>query len=248
MEFFYSDSVSKCPLCEGSGYRGAAICSCLIRHRANVWLKSGGFSSAILSFVAHADYRIPMLDSGDNALNFYLRNPELVLERGLSLYLFSREAGRGKTTLAYYIMWYLATYFLHTDNYRPGLKFAFQNANSVIDSELSFVADDNPAWTSTFYVLDDLGNEERASKYKKEAVVPILQKVLHHRQDSNLPTIITSNYHPKNLGELYANRLDSLLELDLGGEVKGNIFRQIEVGGGEDLRTSPVNSVWPSDI
>jgi hypothetical protein len=248
MDFFYSDSVSNCPVCEGSGYRGSEICNCLLKHRAEIWLASGKFSRSVLDFVSCKEYTLPIIDSGGEVLKFYIQNPELVLDEGLSLNLFSRDAGRGKTTLAYYICWNLALHFLRTENYRTGLSFAFQNVNSLISSELSYTSDEFPAWKASVYVLDDLGNEERASKQKKEAVAPILQKVFHYRQDNSLPTIITTNYTPSDLGSLYYNRLDSLLELDVGGEIRGNIFRQIEVGGGEDLRMAPIRSAWPEEL
>jgi len=91
-------------------------------------------------------------------------------------------------------------------------------------------------------VLDDLGNEKRANKQRREAIAPALQELLQFRRNERLPTIFTSNYSPEALSALYEGRIDSLLEIGVDGVVHGNMFRQIEVGGGEDLRT--LNSEW----
>ena len=98
----------------------------------------------------------------------------------------------------------------------------------------------------TIYTLDDLGNEDSAAKWKKQIVISALQKIMHYRRDHLLPTIITSNYTPSDLSILYGGSLDSLLEIKPDGTIGGSLFRQIELGGGEDLRLTDENSQWPS--
>ena len=246
MDYLSSQYVKACTLCDHTGFVGARACSCLLRTRAEAWMISGGFSERILQFVQQHGYSVPELVSGSSVLDFVAVSADVVLDKGLSLYVYSMEAGRGKTTLAYHIMFQWALYFLDTVNYRPGLTFAFENVNDLLERSLSFKA--KSSWDATFYVLDDLGNEDRSTAMRRDAIVPLLQRVLHYRQDHMLPTLITSNYRPEDLCGLYHNRLDSLLELNVDGTIGGNVFRQIEVGGGENLRTLDTTSSWPEGV
>ena len=205
-----------------------------------MFMTYGGFAQNIIDYVSKPEYSLPVFESGDNHLTEYLADPERVIDRGLSLYIFSREAGRGKTVLAHHIVKQLCTHFARTENYRPKMSFAFQTANAFLDNTLSY--QDDELWQSTVYVLDDLGNEKRANKQRREAIAPALQELLQFRRNERLPTIFTSNYSPEALSALYEGRIDSLLEIGVDGVVHGNMFRQIEVGGGEDLRT--LNSEW----
>ncbi len=246
MDYLREDRVVACQRCRGAGYLDGQVCACLLLTRVYLWLSAGGFSETVLNYVTDEVYEPPELESGEGFFRYYSANPQDILDNGLSLYIFSREAGRGKTTLAYYLMVQLARYFMRTENYRPGLTFAFENVNDLMQREQSFK--EEGIWNATFYVLDDLGNEDRSTKMKREMVTPLLQRVLHYRQDNSLPTIVTANYMPDDLGGLYANRLDSLLEINVDGTIGGNLFRQIEVGGGEDLRTLDNRSNWPEDL
>ena len=85
-------------------------------------------------------------------------------------------------------------------------------------------------------------NEKKATKQRREAIAPALQEMLQYRRNEGLPTIFTSNYNPGALSGLYEGRIDSLMEIGADGVIHGDRFRQIEVGGGEDLRT--LNSAW----
>lgn len=236
----YLDAVSSCPLCEGMGYVGSEICQCLLNHRIRVFMSYGGFSPNIVNFVSKQTYQMPYLESGEKYIAKYLGIPEGILDKGLSLYIFSKDAGRGKTVLAHYIVMNICKHFAYTENYRPRLTFAFQSAEAFLNNALSFK--DDEIWKSSFYVLDDLGNENRATKQRREAIAPALQRTFQYRRNENLPTIITSNYTPEALGGLYEGRVDSLLEIGVDGIIHGNLFRQVEVGGGEDLRT--LTSSW----
>jgi len=264
----YNIACAACPACNGSGYIGADLCECLLAHRIHVFMTYGGFAANIIDFVSDAAYLPPVFESGDEYLAQYIADPEQVIDRGRSLYIYSQDAGRGKTVLAHYIVKCLCTHFAKTENYRPSMSFAFQSANAFLNNAVSYA--DDELWRSTVYVLDDVGNEKRATKQYKEAVAPALQELLQYRRNEQLPTIFTSNYAPEALGSLYEGRIDSLLEigvdgvihgealgslyegridslLEIGvdGVIHGDRFRQIEVGGGEDLRT--MGSAWDSD-
>jgi hypothetical protein len=236
----YHTVTANCTVCDGSGYLNGALCECLLQHRITVFMTSGGFSRQIIDFVSDPDYNLPYIDYGESSLTKYLSDPEKVLDRGLGLYICSRDAGRGKTVLSHYIVSNLCRYFMNTANYRSGMKFAFQSSDDFLTNSLSY--SDDKLWMSDVYVLDDLGNENRATKQRRDAVVPALQKILQYRRNQCLPTIFTSNYTPESVGALYSGRLDSLMEIGVDGIIEGNLFRQIEVGGGEDLRT--LKSAW----
>jgi DNA replication protein DnaC len=190
-----------------------------------------GFKKDMLDLVASSSYPGPVYESGVEFVNYYLANVQEVEDRGLSLYIFSRERGRGKTTLAHSIMYRIARLFSPTNKYRRGgdFSFDFERANELVLGPKG----ESPGYSSTFYVLDDLGNENKTGYLKGDGISE-LQEVLHTRRGK--PTIITSNYNPQELSNLYAGLLDSLLEISSDGVVHGSLFRQIELGGPEDLR------------
>jgi hypothetical protein len=236
----YTLACASCPICNGSGYIGADLCECLLKHRIRIFMSYGGFSQSVINFVSNPEYRVPEIDAGEDILTQYLSDPERVINKGLSLYIFSHDAGRGKTVLSYYIVKQLCAYFALTQNYRPKMSFVFQTCDAMLDNALAFT--DDELWQASVFVLDDIGNENRATKVRREAIAPSLQKILQYRRHEGLPTIFTSNYTPGTLSSLYEGRIDSLLEIGPDGVIHGNLFRQIEVGGGEDLRT--LGSEW----
>ena len=150
--------------------------------------------------------------------------------------MYSKERGRGKTTLAHYLAYKIAEATRPLDKYQRDLDFGFDHIEDFCKTE---------NWKSRVYVLDDLGNENRSASWKKEEFSSNLQKCLHYRRDRKLVTLITSNYAPSNLSSLYEGVIDSLLEVNPMGIIGGIVFRQVEVVGGEDLRTVQEFSRWP---
>jgi hypothetical protein len=235
--------IGSCSLCNDEGFlkdsHGIECipCSCLLKFRAYNRLSTGGFSIPILDFISGPDYNIPELDSGEEYLNYFFDNPFTVEEQGLGLYIYSKEKGRGKTTLAHKLMYELVKVFFDKNAYLSNRDYAFQNVKAFISS--CDPKNNMPAeWQRTWYVLDDLGNEDRSSKWQKDAILANLQQMLHYRRDNNLPLIITSNYLPADLSVLYGGVLDSLLEIRPDGSLGGLLYRAVEVGGAEDLRLS----------
>jgi DNA replication protein DnaC len=96
----------------------------------------------------------------------------------------------------------------------------------------------NELWKSRFYVLDDLGKEDFSSPWLKEAAISKLHRMLQFRRNKGLATIITSNYSPEVLSNRYEGNLDSLLGVCSDGEINGDIFKSVKVGGYGDLRLS----------
>ena len=82
-----------------------------------------------------------------------------------------------------------------------------------------------------------MGNENKSASWKRESAISTYQRIFHFREDNRLPTVITSNYTPERINDLYERNLGSLLEITPEGVIKGNKFRSIELMGGEDLRT-----------
>ena len=232
-----NEIVGTCLKCGRTGYIGTDLCECLLKLRAYNKLVDKGFKKYLLDFVSES-YQEPCYESGQGFVSYYLANILEVENKGLSLYLFSRERGRGKTTLTHYLAYRIASMFSSTDTYRreTSLSFGFETASALMRGE-------SDKRFATYYVLDDLGTEDRGG-YKRDQWLSVLQETLHHRRDNKLPTIITSNYSPKDLSVLYLGVLDSLLEISAGGTFQGSLFRQIELGGPTDLRISE-DSEWP---
>ena len=231
--------IGACLKCGRTGYVGQEICECMLKFRAYNRLVNHGFKQSLLDIVSDPTYAGPLYENGKFFVDYFLANLDEVESKGLSLYIFSRERGRGKTTLAHALCYQLALSFAHTAKYRreSSLSFGFERSNELLRS---FNTD--PLYHSTYYVLDDLGNEDR-SGWRKELGTSVLQEVLPYRRENKLSTIITSNYAPNDLSNFYSGMLDSLLEIGPDGTMGGLMYRQVELGGGTDLRME--GSVWP---
>jgi len=233
-----TELLSECDRCGHTGVIGTELCECSYRFRALNRMVYTGFNLKTSKLVS-GDYHIPEIESGEEYLDYYLDNPEAVEKSGLGLYLYSREKGRGKTTLAHRLVFQVARYFAHTSRYKRDRNYAFERTDR-------FLADkDSGLWKSSFYVLDDLGAEDGSASWTRKKALSAFQELLHFRRDNQLPTIITSNYEPSDLSRLYDGVLDSLLEISPDGYLGGVMFRQVEIGGGEDFRLSKEESAWP---
>lgn len=232
-----------CLACGGSGYVGDELCNCAIKFRVYNRLTRSGFHEATLDLVSSPSYQLPMFVSGAEAVQYFIYNPVEVMEKGLSLYVFSLENGRGKTTLAHYLMYVLLWTFSKTENYSPSRTYAFENVHDMCMKEKNGWEEET--WRSTVLVIDDLGTESRSAPWKRDINIAMLHRIMHYRLDHRLPTIITANYAPASLSTFYEGIVDSVLEIRPDGVIGGRVFRQVEVGGGEDFRQMDGNSEWP---
>lgn len=224
--------IGKCSICGGSGYVGTALCECVIKFRTYNCMKRSGFNLKMADVVTSPEYRIPEIENGKTFIDYYIDNVQEVFNSGLSLYVFSQEYGRGKTTLAHYLAYFLIHHFRLTENYRRDVTFQFLQ-DFRLDDDLG----------ATFLVLDDLGSVDMGVQWKKDRLFAQMHRIFQYRQSRELPTVITSNLIPARLSSLYEGTLDSLLEINADGTIGGTLFRQVEVGGGEDLRKR--GGVWP---
>lgn len=235
--------VGSCSLCGGQGYLGSNLCSCSIKFRVYNRLVSGGFNEETLDLVSSSSYALPMLEQGGEFLDYFLLNPMVVMEKGLGLFICSKENGRGKTTLAHHIAYTLAWPFALTENYSRDRRYAFRDVHSLFKIFNSGPDDGmEDAWKATVLVIDDMGFESR-SGWRKDTALSMYHQIFHYRRDNKLPTIITANFMPPSLSQFYDGVLDSVLEIRPDGVIGGQVFRQVEVGGGEDYRLS--TSGWP---
>lgn len=232
-----------CPVCGGSGHVGSELCNCAIKFRVYNRLTRSGFHEPTLDLISSPSYQPPMFVSGADAVQYFLYNPVEVMDKGLSLYIFSLENGRGKTTLAHYLMYALLWTFSKTENYSPRRTYAFENIHDMCMKEKN--GWDEETWKATVLVIDDLGTESRSAAWKREINIAMLHRVMHYRLDHRLPTIITANYAPGSLSTFYDGVVDSVLEIRPDGIIGGRVFRQVEVGGGEDFRQMDGVSEWP---
>ena len=223
-----------CPVCSGTGFVGTELCNCALKFRVFNRMIRGGFHENTLDLVSSPEYKLPMLESGLSDLTYFVNNPFEVMSKGLSLYLFSKENGRGKTTLAHYLVYVTLWTLSKTENYDPRRTYAFENMHDMCERERR--GWDEETWKSTILVVDDIGTESRSIQWKREIALSMMHRVMHYRLDNCLPTIFTSNYTPSSLSVFYEGVLDSVLEIRPDGVIGGRVFRQIEVGGGEDYR------------
>lgn len=227
-----------CDKCNMTGVLNGELCSCIIKFRALNRMIDNGFNLDTLKMVSDANYSMPEIENGKNFLDTYINFPEKA--EHLSLYIFSKEKGWGKTTLSHYLVYKMAYHFMHTKNYSRNRVYHLERAGSILKNYKNNIK----YWESSFYVLDDLGTEDRSSSWEKESFLSLLQDILHYRRDRKLSTIITSNYCPQDLSNLYDGVVDSLFEIKPDGVIGGKLFRQVEVGGGEDFRQLIEDSEW----
>jgi len=237
--------VGACRVCGGDGYEGNRLCNCSIKFRVYNRLVDNGFNESLLDLVSSPAYTLPMLETGSESINYFLHHPFDVMDKGLSLYILSKENGRGKTTLAHYLVYVLAWPFAQTENYNRRRTYAFVDMHALLESFLGGDEMHN-TWKATVLVLDDLGSESRSAAWKIDTATSMLHRILHYRRDRRLPTIITSNFVAESLTGFYNGVLDSVLEIRPDGVIGGQVFRQVEVGGGEDFRIAHGSSDWPT--
>lgn len=234
--------VDSCSICKGQGWLDGEACQCLLKFRVYNRMLNSGFSRYSVEFVSNESYQLPIIEQGEEFVKFFLKNSKLVEDRGLSLFLYSQDRGRGKTTLAHKLIYEIVGKFVDKDAYRSQRKYAFQHVEDLLQS---FRDGKDMSWMSTWFVLDDLGNEDRNTEWKRSLFLSSFQRVLHYRRDKRLPTILTSNYRPEDLSNIYQGELDSLLEIHPDGNLGGELYRGVKVGGPEDLRLVNQTSSWP---
>jgi len=230
--------VDLCPFCQQTGWLGDNVCSCMLKVRAYGKLLNSGFKPSVLDIISE-NYELPTIILGENFVDFYMKNLYTVEDKGLSLFIWSSEKGRGKTTLAHYLTYCAAYNFSFTSRYSTRRDYKFihaNNFNTADPKELSKVK---------WLVIDDLGNEDKSAPWKSSKLRSDLMEIFQYRRDNFCPTIITSNYSPTDLSNLYAQELDSLLEINVDGSLQGVLFREVVLGGAEDLRKT-LDSGWPT--
>lgn len=228
-------------LMDSYGFR-TIPCDCLLKARSLNRLKSCGFNDNTLSFVSSEKYTFPEVSDNDmKYVNFLIENPEIFEEKGLNLYIWSEERGRGKTTLAHYLMYVSSKYFYDPLKYSSDRAFAFHHVDDFLKSMKD---SEDDSWKSTWFVLDDLGNEDSSADWKKGFTRSAMQKMLHFRRDNGLPTIITSNRSPSALSAFYSGLLDSLLEIQPDGSLGGLTFRSVQITTSIDYRLNNDITKW----
>jgi len=236
------DIVGSCEICSGSGHlRDGKACQCLLKARSIGRLKNAGFFMDSLDFVSSDNYVFPMFEYGEDFINFFANNLETVEQKGLCIW--SKENGSGKTTLAHYLMYHIAKYYSDVSQYSTHRSYGFQHIEEFVESFQDKNRTD-VSWKTTWFVLDDLGNEDKSAKWKKEGITTNLPRMLHYRRNYNLPTIITSNYSPGDLSRLYESALDSLLEIRVDGSLGGSKIREVKLCGVTDFRLDKTLGGW----
>jgi len=241
MSSLRKEIVGSCSKCNALGLYDGEACDCMLKFRVYNRLTNAGFALNSLRLVDSENYNLPFIAEGESFINYYTTHSKVVEDKGLGLYIYSQDKGRGKTTLAHHIAFKAASAFVSREHYSTHRTYCFQNAEELLES---FNKGSKDSWKATWYVLDDLGSEDRCAEWKKTLFLTSLQRLLQYRRANHLPTLITSNYRPLDLSALYQGELDSLLEIRPDGLLGGSLFRSVRVGGAEDLRLINDNS-WP---
>lgn len=241
------NSCGKCDedgfLTDSYGFRSVP-CECLLKARAKSRLLESGFKKKAIDIVS-GNYDLPEIEESDiKYVEYVLKNPLKFEEKGLGLYLYSEDRGRGKTTLAHHICYSACKYFFDPSVYHSDRTFSFLH----IEDFLAALKSDSDSWKATWLVIDDMGNEDSSSEWKRSANLALLQKAFHYRRDANLPIIITSNKPPEAISMFYQGVMDSLLEISPGGKLGGVSYRSVKVLGAIDLRFNNELDRWENEL
>lgn len=148
-------------------------------------------------------------------------------EAGRGLYLCG-DVGTGKTHLAVAVMTELIrrrrvpSLFVTVPELLDNLRLAYNDPGQDIDEWMHSVK------SADLLVLDDLGSEKPTPWVQERLFV-----VIDHRYREMLPTIITSNIGPRDLGDkLGARTASRIVSMCEGIELDGPDYREVSARGG----------------
>lgn len=168
------------------------------------WIKSllgRGYADVHFEDVEKLQTANPTYQNALKSCRSYARNIEDILKRGLGMYIYSHNAGTGKSTL-------MAC--LRNELIARNVRCAFVNESELVDfsrSRKEFL-DDNGWFDYSFFftvdvlILDDIGvgdltNNNTYATWRND----VLYELIERRNRDNRCTLFTSNYSPEELNK-----------------------------------------------
>jgi len=150
------------------------------------------------------------------ALKYFAENPKEVYERGLSLYLHG-DLGVGKTLCSVLLAINFVNAFSeggkcgykHRVNIRFMEAFNFIDRSRMLQSSNEELSKFKESLNATLFILDDFSNEYKSAN-NPQYVNSLFENFLRNRISNLLPTIVTTNVPPENIGKEYDARIASL--------------------------------------
>lgn len=247
--------ISNCVRCGGTGFMGDKICSCNEEFRVYNRLLLRGFPEEYLFLDEQEVFKnIKLSDEDLLVLDWYFKNLDKVLLRGLSLYIYSEKIGIGKTSLAICIAKVISRWCLSEENYMWDFSAFYLDINDFIEliknnkdkgkekegDELIDLRDIEKIKQAKLVIIDEFGRESLFGN--KEWILVEIERFLRFRIANNFITILCSNVSPSKLSAVYGERLASLVGIT-GKETIGIVYRSIELKG-SDLRRGLIKSRW----
>ena len=151
----------------------------------------------------------------NKVLSYYAKMDEMV-EKGIGLYLYSKDNQTGKTSISVALLKRAlrlrkTAFFDEAGRLKNALiKNAEFDETFMVDQRIQ---------TVDLLVIDDLGKEYRTGSGYAENT---FENIIRSRIQSLRPTIITSNLSPKDVGNVYSKSLSamlkgSLIPIDISG-------------------------------
>lgn len=153
-------------------------------------------------------------------IKVYMSNIEIFMNKGIGLYLWSKENSTGKTAIAVLCIKRVMelgkkAMYITSEDFKDAMitREMFDESQSVYSRAIDV----------DILVLDDIAKEYRPEKKEGMGFAESqIQKLLRVRTQARKATIFTSNRHPKEMRLIYGDSLVALL--------KANI-KQIEIAG-----------------
>ena len=196
-----------CNICKDTGFVNNTECACYKKLKNEVYLKASGTNQNKLPSFNNVDFSIFDADKQNEVKNIYKISKDFILkfkETDKQNLVILGNTGVGKTYLTDCILneaihnniFSLWTTAFALNNEFYNMKFAsIKEREEILE----------PYLTCELLIIDDLGSEPKYDNTTIEG----LYNILNERLRSGLKTIITSNYTPEQLQELYLDRVFS---------------------------------------
>lgn len=136
----------------------------------------------------------------------YLKNLDEMIDKGIGLYLYSKDNSSGKTSMMVLAL-KRALYLRQTALFVNVEEFKSAAARDELFDENETVY--QRAKRVTLLGLDDVGSEYRTESGYAERLI---ENLIRYRMQNMLPTIMTSNYEAKELKKVYTPSLSAMLQ------------------------------------
>ncbi len=236
LEEIKKELIQSCAICGGTGYGETGDpCECMKEFRVWNRMYPHGFGRDYLrlQYEEVIDKIVFEKQEDRNIVDWYVKNMDKVFRNGLSLYIWGRAYGVGKSTLSVLLVKQFARWALFSPKYIHEFEGHYMDVVEILKWDEMKDID-----TATILVIDEFG--KRVLSKEQEAIK--IEKYLRNRVKSEKAVIIVGNISPQDIAAQYSESLAEFIGVN-GDTVESNVFRSVHVVG-ESFRTMKIESKW----